>query len=166
MEQVHNQEFARAGEISQNQGALINMSSTTQERKVLQGKPKTFPLFPKSGNFFPVFEKGQRQRPHLLLIKNCRILMLTKFTILKLKSDAFSVSMIFLEGALCWKFVSCFLCRALFIQSRIIKRKCKTTFSTVQDHETENRCLQCFPDIYFNKSVASFIQCSVYRPAQ
>ena len=36
--QVRNQEFLRAGEVSENRGASINISSASYERKALQGK--------------------------------------------------------------------------------------------------------------------------------
>ena len=40
--QARNQEFFRAGEFSRNQGTSINISSTTDERKALQGKTVGF----------------------------------------------------------------------------------------------------------------------------
>ena len=57
----------------------------------------------KSGHFFPVFEKGQERPPPLpsfsyeaVVIRKCRIPLLTKFTIIKRKTDVFSVSSILL----------------------------------------------------------------------
>ena len=36
--QTRNQEFLRAGEVSENEGTLMNISSVSYERKALQGK--------------------------------------------------------------------------------------------------------------------------------
>ena len=36
--QTRNQEFLRAGEVSENKGTLMNISSVSYERKALQGK--------------------------------------------------------------------------------------------------------------------------------
>ena len=78
-------------------------------------------IFSKSGNFFPVFEKGQGRSPLLpssyttIVTRACRILLLTKFTIMKLKIDVFSVSTIFFYGALRWELsVASFVERALY----------------------------------------------------
>ena len=50
----------------------------------------------------------------VVIKKKYRIPLLTKFVILKLKIDLFSVSMIFLKSALRWKlFVACFVERSL-----------------------------------------------------
>ena len=49
-----------------------------------------------------------------VVIRKYRIPLLTKFVILKLKIDHFSVSLIFLKSALCWKLsVACFVQRSL-----------------------------------------------------
>ena len=84
--QTRNQDFFRAGEFSWNQGTSINISSATHERKALQEKNMDFFLletlkitfkirnltqnghnqdifFPKLGECFPIFEKGQGRPP-------------------------------------------------------------------------------------------------------
>ena len=49
-----------------------------------------------------------------VVIRKYRISLLTKFAIVKLKIDLFSVSMIFLKSALRWKLsVACFVERSL-----------------------------------------------------
>ena len=60
-------------------------------------------FFQKSVYFFPVFEKRQGRPPPTplfsyapVVIRKCRTTLLTKFTIMKLKTDAFTVSKIFL----------------------------------------------------------------------
>ena len=54
-------------------------------------------FFSKSGNFFPVFEKGQGRSPPPpssytpVVMRACIIFLLNKFTTMKLKTDGFSV---------------------------------------------------------------------------
>ena len=49
-----------------------------------------------------------------VVVRKYRIPLFTKFAIVKLKIDLFSVSMIFLKSAMCWKVsVACFVERSL-----------------------------------------------------
>ena len=54
-------------------------------------------LFPKISELFPVFQRGQGISPlppsscTLVVMRACRILLFTKFTIMKLKTDVLSV---------------------------------------------------------------------------
>ena len=49
------------------------------------------------------------------VIRVCRILLLTKLTIMKLKTDVFSILTIFLQGALRWKLsIASFVERSLY----------------------------------------------------
>ena len=75
-------------------------------------------IFPKSGNFF-------RSGYTPVVTTACRILLFTKLPIIKLKNvfSRFSLS----YSAL--KVLSYVFRGALFIQSRKIKKKCKTAFS-------------------------------------
>ena len=58
-----------------------------------------------------------------MVVRKYRILLFTKFAILKLKIDLFSVSLIFLKSALRWKLsTACFVERSL--QSPPSLRKC------------------------------------------
>ena len=92
--------------------------------------PEPGHFFQNSENFFPVFQKGQGKplRPPCsfgpLLIRKCRIPLLNKFPIMKLKTGDFPLSCSLLEV------VSCFFRIAPFIYSIIIKRNCKTAFSS------------------------------------
>ena len=65
--------------------------------------PQSGHFFSKSGKFFPVLEKEQRKSPPPprssytpVVMKASRILLLTKYTIMKLRTDVFAVSTIFL----------------------------------------------------------------------
>ena len=72
-----------------------------------------FHIFPKSWHFLPIFKKNAGGKssvmwsPHSsyapVVIKKYRMLLLTKFTMVKLKIAFFSVSTIFLKSALRWK---------------------------------------------------------------
>ena len=62
-----------------------------------------------------------------VVIKACRILLLTKFTIVKLKTDVFSVS----TNVLCVGGYQLLLLQSTLYIISIIKRKCKTAFSTM-----------------------------------
>ena len=76
---------------------------------------------PKSGHLSSNFQEGAGEtspsRPSsyaLVVIRKYRISLLTKFAIVKLKIDLFSVSRIFLKSALRWKLsVACFVERSL-----------------------------------------------------
>ena len=69
MLQVCNQEFFRAGEFSRNQGTSKNISSTTHERKALQGKNVFFSFWKllkphlKLGHFLQFLKKGRGDLP-------------------------------------------------------------------------------------------------------
>ena len=82
MLQVCNQEFFRAGEFSRNQGTSKNISSTTHERKALQGKNVFFFLLEtlkttfKIRALFAIFEKGQGRPPPLPTSSYVPVLML------------------------------------------------------------------------------------------
>ena len=85
-------------------------------------------FFPKSGQFFPVFEKRQERPPPTplfsyvpVVIRKCRITLLNKFAITKTFPLRLSA----------WKDTSCLFRRARFIQHSIFKRMCKTAFSTM-----------------------------------
>ena len=82
-------------------------SSNFQEKEV-----ETSPSSPSS--FAPV------------VVRKYRISLFTKFAIVKLKIDLFSVFMIFLGSIL----RCCLFRRAFFTYSTIIKRMCKTAFPT------------------------------------
>ena len=95
-------------------GHFDKYSSTTQERRallleklkrcILNEKSidgRNLDNFLKTRELFSSFEKGQGRSPLLpssyttIVTRACRILLLTKFTIMKLKTDVFSVSTIF-----------------------------------------------------------------------
>ena len=126
--QVCNQEFVRSRKFSWNWGILINISTTTQEKEALQGttsdiccqknfkkcvlnrkfKPQIGIFSLNRGTFFQFSRKGRGNFSHIFSyvpvgIRKSRIPLLTKFTIMKLKTNVFSVSKIFLSGCLRWK---------------------------------------------------------------
>ena len=79
-------------------------------------------LFPKIRSLSSDFQESTGETspspacPSPVAIRKCRIPLLTKFVILKLKIDLFSVSMIFLKSALRWKLsVACFVERLYIV---------------------------------------------------
>ena len=78
-------------------------------------------LFPKIRELSSNFQESAEEIspfPHFsyapVVIRKYRISLLTKFVILKLKIDLFSVSMIFFKSVLRWKLsVACFVERSL-----------------------------------------------------
>ena len=153
-----NQEFVRAKHFSSNQGTLINihlqhkkdgpcrekcrvfllkkLKRSILNEKFNQQMATIWALFLKISELFSSFRESAGEISTALpssytpvVIRACRILLLTKFTIMKLKTDVFSISTIFLEGVLHWKLsVASFVERSLYSPAQLkgsVKQLCR-----------------------------------------